>query len=145
MLSPSRYRILTIGKIRKDWIRDGISLYLKRLPGLCITELRESNPAKEADAIRKSLTKDELLVVLDEKHSTLSSFEFATNLKNFGSQRLAFVIGGAEGIDAEIKNISHWKLGLSSLTFPHEIACLLLIEQLYRAQSILQGSPYHRI
>ncbi len=144
MFNPSRYRILSVGKIRKDWIKEGISLYLKRLPGLSITEIRNSNPQKEAESILSSLRKDELPVVLDEKYKTLSSIEFANHLQTLQNQRLAFIIGGTEGLNANIKNIAEWKLSLSPLTFPHEIARLLFIEQLYRAQSILQGSPYHR-
>ena len=55
-----------------------------------------------------------------------------------------FVIGGADGLTAELKALAHWKLSLSPMTFPHELARLLLIEQLFRAQAIQQGSPYHR-
>ncbi len=145
MLNPSRYRILAIGKIRKSWIQEGISLYIKRLPGLEISELRDSNPKKEALAIRNSLRNNELTVVLDEKSNPLSSIQFANHLKTFENQRLVFIVGGSEGIDSEIKNLASWKLSLSPLTFPHEIARLILVEQLFRAQSIIQGSPYHRI
>ena len=145
MLNPSRYRILAIGKVRKLWIQKGISLYIKRLPGLTISELRDSNPKKEAVAIRNSLKSNERPVVLDEKSDPLSSIQFANHLKTFESQRLVFIIGGSDGIDSEIKKLALWKLSLSPLTFPHEIARLILIEQLFRAQSILQGNPYHRI
>ena len=145
MLNPSRYRILAIGKIRKSWIQEGISLYIKRLPGLEISELRDSNPKKEALAIRNSLKSNELAVILDEKSNPLSSIQFANHLKTFENQRLVFIIGGSDGIDSEIKNLASWKLSLSPLTFPHDMARLILVEQLFRAQSIIQGSPYHRI
>ena len=145
MLNPSRYRILSIGKVRKAWIQEGISLYIKRLPGLKISELRDSNPKKEALAIRSSLRNNELAVVLDETSNPLSSIQFANHLKTFENQRLVFIIGGSDGIDSEIKSLASWKLSLSPLTFPHEIARLILVEQIFRAQSILQGSPYHRI
>ena len=110
-----------------------------------ISELRDSNPKKEALAIRNSLKSNELTVVLDEKSDPLSSIQFANHLKTFENQRLVFIIGGSDGIDSEIKNLASWKFSLSPLTFPHEMARLILIEQLFRAQSILQGSPYHRI
>jgi len=133
-----------VGKVRKGWVQEGIALYLKRLPGLTITELRDSTPDKEAEAIRQALRPDELPVVLMEQGSTLDSVRFSEQLSTYGSQRLAFVIGGADGITAELKATAAWQLSLSPMTFPHELARLLLLEQLFRAQSIRAGSPYHR-
>ena len=144
MLNPSRYRIFTIGKVRKRWIQDGISLYQRRLPGLQIIELRASNSRNEAYAIYSAQKKDEKLIVLTEEGKFLTSTDFAKYLQELKSQRLAFVIGGTDGLSPEIKDSAYCLLSLSPLTFPHEIARLLLIEQLYRAQTILQGSPYHR-
>ena len=143
-MNPARCRILAVGKVRKGWIQEGIALYLKRLPGLTITELRDSTPDKEAEAIRQALRPDELPVVLMEQGSTLDSVRFSEQLSTYGSQRLAFVIGGADGITAELKATAAWQLSLSPMTFPHELARLLLLEQLFRAQSIRAGSPYHR-
>ena len=144
MFNPSHHRILAIGKVRKRWIQHGIALYLKRLPGLTINELRDSTPEKETKEILSSLKKNESLVVLGEEFQSITSLEFANHLNQFESRHLVFVIGGSEGISPEVKKISPWKLSLSSLTFPHDIARLLLIEQIYRAQTILKGNPYHR-
>ncbi|AKN60596.1 MULTISPECIES: 23S rRNA (pseudouridine(1915)-N(3))-methyltransferase RlmH [unclassified Synechococcus] len=143
-MNPSRCRIIAIGKVRKSWIQEGIELYRKRLPGLTIVELRDGNPEKEAESIRQTLRSDERPVMLMEQGETLTSINFSERLRSLGSQRLAFVIGGADGFTAELKNLAHWKLSLSPMTFPHELARLLLIEQLFRAQAIQQGSPYHR-
>jgi len=143
-MNPSRCRIIAIGKVRKTWVQEGIELYLKRLPGLKIVELRDGNPEKEAESIRQTLRSDEWPVMLMEQGETLTSISFSERLRNLGSQRLAFVIGGADGLTAELKGLAHWKLSLSPMTFPHELARLLLIEQLFRAQAIQQGSPYHR-
>ena len=143
-MNPSRYRIIAIGKVRKTWVQEGIELYLKRLPGLTIVELRDGNPEKEAESIRQTLRSDEWPVMLMEQGETLTSISFSERLRNLGSQRLAFVIGGADGLTAELKGLARWKLSLSPMTFPHELARLLLIEQLFRAQAIQQGSPYHR-
>ena len=143
-MNPARCRILAVGKVRKDWVKDGISLYLKRLPGLTITELRDSTPEKEAEAIRQPLRADELPVILMEQGKTLDSVAFSERLSAFGAQRLAFVIGGADGITPSLKASAAWQLSLSPMTFPHELARLLLLEQLFRAQAIRSGSPYHR-
>ena len=143
-MNISRCRIIAVGKVRKRWVQDGVEVFLKRLPGLVITELRDSTIEKEAEAIRQTLRPDELPVLLMEQGKSLSSIDFAARLEAFGSERLAFVIGGADGLTDDLKSCARWQLSLSPLTFPHELARLLLLEQLYRAQSILQGSPYHR-
>ncbi len=144
MLNPSRYRIISIGKIRKKWIQNGLDLYLKRLPGLTIIELRDGNLQREAEAIRSAKKSDEALVILTEEGESLPSVQFAHRLQELGSQRLAFVIGGADGLSSEIKASADLSFSLSPLTFPHEIARLLLVEQLYRASTILHGGAYHR-
>tara|TARA_Y100001968_G_C19094584_1_gene589465 strand:+ start:141 stop:578 length:438 start_codon:yes stop_codon:yes gene_type:complete len=144
LLNPSRFRIIAIGKVRKHWIQTGVSLYLNRLNGLTITEFRDSNLKKEAVSIQSSLKDNELLIVLNEKGRLLPSLDFAHLLETLGNQRLVFVIGGANGIYSELEARAHMTLSLSTLTFPHDIARLLLLEQLYRAQTILQGTPYHR-
>ena len=140
----NRCRVLAVGKVRRGWIQEGIDLYRKRLPGLEIVEIRDSTPQKEADAIQSALRPGERLIALMEEGDTLASIPFARRLERYGSDRLAFVIGGADGLTDELKAKAAWKLSLSPMTFPHELARLMLIEQLFRAQAILQGSPYHR-
>lgn len=144
MLNPSRIRILAVGKVRKSWVREGMDTYRKRLPGLTLQELRDSDPDREAAAILAELRPDEQLVALSEEGLSLGSLALADRLQACGSERLAFVIGGADGLGAAVKERARWLLSLSPLTFPHDLARLLLLEQLYRAQAILQGSPYHR-
>ena len=137
-------RILAVGKVRKAWVQEGIALYCKRLPGLEIAELKDSTMAKEAEAISSALRPEERLVVLTEEGLNLNSLAFAEQLRGSGSDRIAFVIGGADGLAAALKEQAHWRISLSPMTFPHELARLLLLEQLYRASTILQGGPYHR-
>ena len=137
-------RILAVGKVRKGWVSEGVVLYRKRLPGLELVELRDGGKAREADAIRAELRPGEQLVALCEEGQTYDSLAFAKRLEGSGSERLAFVIGGADGLDPAIKAEARWRLSLSPMTFPHELARLLLLEQLYRALSIQQGGPYHR-
>ena len=143
-MNVNRCRVLAVGKVRRGWIQEGIDLYRKRLPGLEIIELRDSTPQKEADAIQAALRSDERLIALMEEGDNLASIPFARRLERYGNERLAFVIGGADGLTAELKARASWRLSLSPMTFPHELARLMLIEQLFRAQAILQGSPYHR-
>lgn len=143
-MNPSRLRILAVGKVRRGWIQDGIDLYCKRLPGLSIVQLRDGTPEKEAEAIRAAWRPDERLVVLMEQGETLASIPFARKLEQISSERIAFVIGGADGLTDDLKAEAHWRLSLSPMTFPHELARLMLVEQLFRAQAILQGRPYHR-
>lgn len=143
-MNANRCRVLAVGKVRRGWIQEGIDLYRKRLPGLEIVELRDSTPQKEADAIQAALRSDERLIALMEEGDTLASIPFARRLERYGNERLAFVIGGADGLTSELKSRASWRLSLSPMTFPHELARLMLIEQLFRAQAILQGSPYHR-
>jgi 23S rRNA (pseudouridine1915-N3)-methyltransferase len=144
MLNPARIRVLAVGKVRKDWVREGLATYRKRLPGITVLELRESSPEREAEALLAELRGDEQLVALSEEGQTLGSAQLAERLRDSGSGRLAFVIGGADGLTPRLKQRAAWTLSLSPLTFPHDLARLLLLEQLYRAQTILQGGPYHR-
>ena len=144
MLSISHYRIIAIGRVRRRWIQEGINLYLRRLPGVTVTELRAGLLSKESEAVAASLRSNEIMTVLTEEGETLTSEAFARRLESYGSQWLVFVIGGPEGLSPRIKDRAHWRFSLSRMTLPHELARLMLVEQLFRAQSILRGSPYHR-
>jgi len=144
VINPSRIRLLAVGKVRKGWLSEGVDLYLRRLPGLEVVELRDAGMAREAEAIRAARRPEERLVALTEEGRSYGSVALARALEGSGSERLAFVIGGADGLDPAIKAEASWQLSLSALTFPHELARLLLLEQLYRALTIQQGGPYHR-
>ena len=144
LLQPARIRILAIGKLKRAWVAEGVAFYRKRLPGLEMVELKDSTPAKEAEAIRAARKPAERLVLLSEEGRQLSSVGLAELLGGWASERLALVIGGADGHDPTLKQQADVLLSLSELTFPHELARLMLVEQLYRASTILQGGPYHR-
>jgi 23S rRNA (pseudouridine1915-N3)-methyltransferase len=144
LLQPARIRILAIGKLKRAWVAEGVAFYWKRLPGLEVVELKDSTPAKEAEAIRAARKPAERLVLLSEEGRQLSSVGLAELLGSWASERLALVIGGADGHDPTLKQQADVLLSLSALTFPHELARLMLVEQLYRASTILQGGPYHR-
>ena len=144
MLKTSRYKIIAIGKIKKAWIKEGIEMYLKRLPDLEIIEIKDNNQTKEEHTIKDIICKNEILVTLNENGQSFTSKQLATKLLNSHNQNIIFVIGGASGLSSSLNNSASWQLSLSPLTFPHEIARLLLIEQLYRAKTITQGGPYHK-
>ena len=144
VIQPARLRLIAVGRLRKPWVADGVALYLRRLPGLVITEVKDSGPQREAEAILAALRPDERLVALSEEGALLSSTAFAEQLARRSADRLAFVIGGADGLAPALRQQASWLLSLSPLTFPHELARLLLLEQLYRAGTILRGGPYHR-
>ena len=143
MINISHYKIVAIGKIKKKWIQEGLDMYLKRLPGLEVIELNNTKK-KEEDIIKGIISKNEVLVTLNERGQSFSSKQLATKLLNSHNRKITFVIGGAEGLSPSFDSSASWQLSLSPLTFPHEIARLLLVEQLYRAKTIAQGSPYHK-
>ena len=144
MLNTSNYKIIAIGKIKKKWIQEGIDMYLKRLPGLRVIELKDSNQTREEYMIKETIKKNETLVTLNETGQILTSTQLANELLNHHNKNITFAIGGATGLSSSLNKSAAWQLSLSPLTFPHEIARLLLIEQLYRAKTISQGGPYHK-
>ena len=144
MLNTSRYKIIVIGKIRKQWIKDGINMYLKRLPGLKVVEIKDSSQAKEEYAIKELTKKKATLVTLNENGQSFTSKELSEKLLDCQNHNITFAIGGPNGFSSSFNVSASWQLSLSPLTFPHEIARLLLLEQLYRAKTISQGGPYHK-
>ena len=136
MLQTNRLSINAIGKIKKNWIREGINQYKKRMPDLIINETKSFN----IDNIRVN----NIIICLTEEGQSFNSIELTSLLLNFKNKKINFLIGDADGIPSDIKDKSNLLLSLSPLTFPHELARLILIEQIYRAISISNGSPYHR-
>ena len=138
MLQTSRLSIYAIGKIKKNWIRDGINQYKKRMPDLNINELKSFN-------INNLRFKNNIIISLTEEGKQFNSIELNSLLLNFKNKKIIFFIGDADGINSDVKKKSDLLLSLSRLTFPHELARLILIEQIYRAISISNNSPYHRV
>ncbi len=137
MLQTNRLSIIAIGKIKKNWIREGINQYKKRMPDLIINESKSFN----IDNIRVN----NIIICLTEEGQSFNSIELTSLLLNFKNKKINFLIGDADGIPSDIKDKSNLLLSLSPLTFPHELARLILIEQIYRAVSISNNSPYHRV
>jgi 23S rRNA (pseudouridine1915-N3)-methyltransferase len=150
-----RLLIAAVGRMRAGPLADLQSEYVKRLSGpLAIKEVEERRalpPAerkvKEGGLLLAALPEDTLLVALDAHGTALTSAGFADRLQRWrleGVKTLAFVIGGAEGLAQPLVQRARLTLSLGAMTWPHLLARILLLEQLYRAQQILAGHPYHR-
>ncbi len=106
----------------------------------------EEVKSAEADIILSQVTKDDIVVLLDERGKEIRSLDFASFMNQrflSGMKGLVFIIGGAYGADQRIKNRADHILSLSRMTFPHQLVRLLFTEQLYRALTILRNEPYH--
>ncbi len=152
-----------MGKIREPFYLEGVREYLKRLAPYTSIELIEgleekigpragekevqSILRKEAEKIKRWLDKDEILVVLDLEGQVRSSEEIARQLEKWnasGKSRVTFLLGAAHGLANEIKKEAQESISLSRMTFPHQMAVLILAEQIYRGFKILKGEPYHK-
>lgn len=149
--------IISIGKFENSPFKQVFETYLKRLKWkieLKEFDLKNSNnmtieKIKEGEGklILKNLKTNSKLIVLDENAKQFSSLDFAKLISDFavtGDSDLTFVIGGANGLAKEVINKASLKISLSKMTFPHLMVRAILIEQLYRAQTIIDGHPYHR-
>ena len=153
-----RLGILAVGHKMPDWVAKGCVEYVKRMPRelpLAVVEIkpeprgaktREQLLGAENVRLQAALQGYRRIVVLDERGVDLSTLQLAQRLDGWMREGgdTAFVIGGADGIDAALKQQANETLRLSSLTLPHAMARLILCEQLYRAQSVLRNHPYHR-
>ncbi len=144
-----RISLLSVGKIKTPWINEGCELFIERLSHFCDFSERIVNagePANEHKKISEALEKTEgIIVLLDETGDEMSSKKFAEWIgkKKDSGTPVTFVLGGAYGVDAKIREKATMTLRLSAMTFPHELCKLVFLEQLYRAHTILEGRGYH--
>lgn len=139
MLQTNKLSINAIGKIKKPWISEGIIQFQKRMPDLLIQEFKSF----KINNFKNNYTNN-IIISLAEEGKSFNSEQLSSLLLKFNNKKIAFLIGDADGIPFNIKSDSDLLLSLSPLTFPHELARLILIEQIYRAVSITRNSPYHR-
>lgn len=122
--------------------------YAKRLKGkIELIEIEGRDQAEELDKIKSKLSPSQIIVALDETGKTLSSVEFSKTLENLlihKPGKVQFILGGADGLDDNIRKQADLILSFGRLTWPHLLARVMLIEQIYRAQLIAAGHPYHR-
>lgn len=148
-----RVRFIWIGKTRDAHIRALVDEYLKRLQRFVrceVTELREgtrSGIEDESKRIIGALRSDAVTVLLDIQGSDWSSPQLAAEVEkwqNDGLKEVAFVIGGPDGVSPEIIERANLRWSLSRLTLTHEMARVVMVEQLYRAYTIIHGLPYQK-
>lgn len=150
-----KLRVASIGKDRQGLFAPGVQEYAQRLAKVAkfeLVELGESKrsgaqaKAEEAEALLDLLGPKDVLVALDERGKALSSVAFAQWLgqRRDEGRDVLCVIGGDEGLAPEVRERAQLVLSLSAMVLPHRLARLVLVEQLYRAFTILRGEPYHK-
>ena len=147
--------IITVGKIKEKYIKEGIDDYLKRLSKYTKIELIELEDVSfdkvktlkvEAESILKKINRKSYIITLEIDGKELSSIELSNliekNIDNYTD--ITFIIGGSYGLDDSIKELSNYKLSFSKLTFPHQLFRLVFLEQLYRSFKIINNEEYHK-
>ena len=155
-----RIRLIWIGKTQLPFVQDGISLYLKKLSHYIKVETEEIRTAKyasgtvdqwrrqETEKLLKCLNSNELNVFLDENGKRQTSIGLAQWFEKqmpLGWPRVNLIIGGAYGFEKSLLPANVTYLRLSDMTFTHQMIRLILLEQLYRAFTIIRGEPYHHV
>jgi len=155
--------IISVGKLKEKYLKEGINEYLKRLSKYAKVEIievpdekapenlsqreEENIKDKEGQNILKHIKDNMFVVALDIQGKHLSSEEFAQFLSQRaieGKSSIAFIIGGSIGLSKSVLNRADFKLSFSKMTFPHQLMRLILLEQIYRAYRIISGEPYHK-
>lgn len=155
-----KIKIIALGKIKEQFLRDGINEFLKRLTPYCSVEIIELPPIEikdenliskvldeEGQMILSHIKSDSYVITLEIQGKQLSSEEFASKINEInvsGVNDLVFVIGSSCGLSSIVSQRADFKLSISKMTFLHQFARLLIIEQIYRAFKILKGETYHK-
>ena len=158
-----KIKIVTVGKLKEKYLKDGIAEYVKRISRFAKLEMIELTDEKtpdkaselenqkiletEGERILSKVGERDFVVVLAIEGKTLSSEEFSKQLEQAsikGYSTLTFIIGGSLGLARVVKNRANLSVSFGRLTLPHQLMRLVLVEQIYRAFTIQQGSPYHK-
>ena len=155
--------IIAIGKLKEQYLRDASAEYQKRLSASCKLNIIELNPEKlsdnpsakeienalnnEAKKIIEKIPKGAKVYSMCIEGKQRSSEELSREIDNLaleGASNIVFIIGGSFGLSEEVKKLSAYRLSMSKMTFPHQIARIMLLEQIYRAMQISIGTKYHK-
>ena len=158
-----KIKIVTVGKLKEKYLKDGIAEYTKRISRFAKLEMIELTDEKtpdkaselenqkiletEGERILSKVGERDFVVVLSIEGKTFSSEEFSKQLEQAsikGYSTLTFIIGGSLGLAPVVKNRANLSVSFGRLTLPHQLMRLVLVEQIYRAFTIQQGSPYHK-
>ena len=153
-------KIIALGKIKEKFLKEGIDEFLKRLTPYASVEILELSPIEikdenltqkvldqEGEKILSHIKPQSFVITMEIKGKMLSSEEFAQkieDLTNDGIGEIVFVIGSSCGISANVSTRANFKMSMSKMTFLHQFARLILIEQIYRAFKIIKGETYHK-
>ncbi|WP_461182632.1 23S rRNA (pseudouridine(1915)-N(3))-methyltransferase RlmH [Virgibacillus kimchii] len=155
--------IVSVGKLKEKYLKQGIQEYLKRLNNYAKVEIvevadekapesiseaeMEAVKQKEGTRILSHISQDTYVITLEINGKMLSSEQLAAKmdeLATYGKSKVVFVIGGSLGISREVQERSDLALSFSKMTFPHQLMRLVLLEQVYRGFRIIRGEPYHK-
>ena len=158
-----KIKVVTVGKLKEKYLKDGIAEYSKRISRFAKLEMIELADEKTPDRASESENQKileiegqrilskvgdrDFVIVLAIEGKTLSSEEFSKQLEEAsikGFSTLTFIIGGSLGLSSSVKNRANLSVSFGRLTLPHQLMRLVLAEQIYRAFTIQQGSPYHK-
>ena len=158
-----KIKVVTVGKLKEKYLKDGISEYSKRISRFAKLEMIELADEKTPDRASESENQKileiegqrilskvgdrDFVIVLAIEGKTFSSEEFSKHLEEAsikGFSTLTFIIGGSLGLAQDVKKRSNLSVSFGRLTLPHQLMRLVLVEQIYRAFTIQQGSPYHK-
>ena len=141
--------IICVGKIKENYLCDLINDYRMRISKyhkLNIIELKDSNMKEEGDLILKNIKSGDFIVTMEIEGVNLKSDELASKIDKWLMERanITFIIGGSNGIDERVKDLSNFKLSFGKNTFPHGLFRGVLLEQIYRSFKILNNETYHK-
>lgn len=153
-----KLNIISVGHKMPGWVESACAEYLKRMPRELDTRIIEIKPDKRASGKNSEVVQEaeakrilevagkDFLVALDERGQSVTTLQLAEKLGAWQAlgRDVSLVIGGADGLHASLKSQAQWLFSLSQLTMPHGMVRVMLVEQLYRAHTVLSGHPYHR-
>ncbi len=150
-----KIKLIAVGKIKENYLKQGIAEYVKRLGAYTRLEIIEVKDEKDYDDEKKIKTVEgerilgkispkDYVILLDIRGQELTSEEMASKLESLISQDLVFVIGGSRGVSPAVQNRANMTISFSHFTYPHQLMRLIFVEQLYRWFKIISHEPYHK-